>query len=214
MSEEIFRRYQGVLQFIETFSHVLSRNPEATSFFRSIGKFEHPIRVRWGTLLRATNFINTYFDHILIFCDQNRSGIKSDSFKLLDIQSRNLDIKDNIKEISDCYGHLPDLIKRVEKRSFSIEEAYDMGSKIKFRNDPFNLMGYYTKKFNKNLISEICNNTITGVGNGQIDRLKKCPSTSVEVERSFSMVTKMMAKDRNFDMANFEAYVMIRYNKM
>ena len=43
--------------------------------------------------------------------------------------------------------------------------------------------------------------------------LKNAQSTSVAVERSFSVPSKLLRKDRNFDVKNVKKYMMLHYNK-
>ena len=43
--------------------------------------------------------------------------------------------------------------------------------------------------------------------------LQKAQPTSAAVERSFSMLSKLLRKDRNFDVKNVKKYMMSYYNK-
>ena len=43
--------------------------------------------------------------------------------------------------------------------------------------------------------------------------LQKAQPTSAAVERSFSMLSKLLRKDRNFDVKNVKKYMMLYYNK-
>ena len=44
-------------------------------------------------------------------------------------------------------------------------------------------------------------------------KLQKCQPTSASVERSFSMLNKLLAKDRNFLNENVSKYLVLHYNK-
>ena len=43
--------------------------------------------------------------------------------------------------------------------------------------------------------------------------LQKAQPTSAAVERSFSMLSKLLRKDRNFDVKNIQRYILLYYNK-
>ena len=43
--------------------------------------------------------------------------------------------------------------------------------------------------------------------------LQKAQPTSAAVDRSFSMLSKLLRKDRNFDVKNVKKYMMLYYNK-
>ena len=43
--------------------------------------------------------------------------------------------------------------------------------------------------------------------------LQEAQPTSAAVERSFSMLSKLLRKDRNFDVKNVKKYTMLYYNK-
>ena len=43
--------------------------------------------------------------------------------------------------------------------------------------------------------------------------LQKAQPASAAVERSFSMLSKLLRKDRNFDVKNVKKYMMLYYNK-
>ena len=43
--------------------------------------------------------------------------------------------------------------------------------------------------------------------------LQKAQSTSATVERSFSMLNKLLRKERNFDVKKVKKYMMLYYNK-
>ena len=75
------------------------------------------------------------------------------------------------------------------------------------------------KNYNKNRLSNSDLETIIKCTNLTIDPtsnalLQKAQLTSAAVEKSFSMLSKLMRKDRNFDVKNVKKYMMLYYNKI
>ena len=108
---------------------------------------------------------------------------------------------------------LKKLIKKTESQRFSIQMAIAEASQIGFGSDPCNIKEYFDMRINRNdmlSISKMQNNNISPAN---YEKLLSCQSTSASVERSFSMLNKLLAKDRNFNANNVKFYICLMYNK-
>ena len=120
---------------------------------------------------------------------------------------------------------MPDLIKINEYRTLAanaeflegsactITKAYGLLKNMQFDDDPCAIRNYIKKRlFNSDL------ETIINCSNLTIDLtryalLQKAQPTSAAVERSFSMLSKLLRKDRNFDAKNVKKFMILYYNK-
>ena len=101
-----------------------------------------------------------------------------------------------------------------ESRIYSIKKAYDDLGKIDFGDDTCGIKQYIETRLEKNQISAIIEMTGEGISPEIYSYLYECPSTSVEVERSFSMLKKLLSKDRNFNVENIKVYMTCYFNKL
>ena len=78
---------------------------------------------------------------------------------------------------------------------------------MQFNDDLCAIKNYIKKRLSNSDLETIINCT-----NLTIDQ-QKAQSTSAAVDRSFSMLSKLLRKDRNFDVKNVKKYMMLYYNK-
>ena len=116
---------------------------------------------------------------------------------------------------------MPDLVKINQYRTLAanvefsegsactIIEAYGLLKNIQFDDDPCAIK---KRLFNSDL-ETIINCTNLTIDPTSYALLQKAQLTSAAVERSFSMLSKLLRKDRNFDVKNVKKYMMLYYNK-
>lgn len=115
-------------------------------------------------------------------------------------------IKRDYKIIADC-------VKQCEGTSFTIELAHNMVGNLNLGIDECDIKNYIDSRMSRNEISEIMNLSRPEVSPTLYGLLQKCQATSASVERSFSMLKKLLAKDRNFLPENIPKYFKLYYNK-
>ena len=75
------------------------------------------------------------------------------------------------------------------------------------------ILPYIKKRLEKNKdLEAIISMTRNDVNPGIYAALQECQPTSASVERSFSMLGKLLAKDRNFLPDNIGKYLLLQYN--
>ena len=87
----------------------------------------------------------------------------------------------------------------MESAKYAIKEAVQAIQKLDFGKNTCNINQYIRKRTQNNDIFEIIK---ARYFTGCISHALKFSSTSVSVERSFSMLKKLLAKDRNFKIEN------------
>ena len=107
---------------------------------------------------------------------------------------------------------LLDLFKRVESSSYNMSCAGDDLLSLNFQNDVCNLKSYIEKRLKKNDLWKILHLSDPTVSPSLYAKLRLSQATSVSIERSFSMLKKMLRTDRNFLNDNIEKYVILYYN--
>ena len=84
---------------------------------------------------------------------------------------------------------------------------------MQFDDDPCAIKNYIKKRLFNSDLETIINCTNLIIDPTSYGLLQKAQPTSATVERSFSMVSKLLRKDRNFDVKNVKKYMMLYYNK-
>ena len=83
---------------------------------------------------------------------------------------------------------------------------------MQFDDDPCAIKNYIKKRLSNSDLETIINCTNLTI-DPSYALLQKAQLTSAAVERSFSMLSKLLRKDRNFDVKNVKKYMMLYYNK-
>jgi len=104
-------------------------------------------------------------------------------------------------------------VEQSEGTSFTIELAHNMIGQLDFGVDECDIKHYIDSRIANNILSEIMNLSRPEVSPTLYGLLQKCQPTSASVERSFSMLRKLLAKDRNFLPDNIPKYFKLYYNK-
>ena len=120
---------------------------------------------------------------------------------------------------------MPDLIKINQHRTLAanieflegsactITKAYELLKNMQFNDDPGAIKNYIKKRLSNTDLETIINCTNLTIDPTSYALLQKAQRTSAAVERSFSMLSKLLRKDRNFDVENVKKCMMLYYNK-
>ena len=83
---------------------------------------------------------------------------------------------------------------------------------LDFGKDTCNINQYIKKRIQNNDISEIINMERQDISPAVYHMLQNFQPTSASVERSFSMLKKLLAKDRNLKVENVRHYMILHLN--
>ena len=93
-----------------------------------------------------------------------------------------------------------------------IMKNYRILGELTFGDDSCHIKRYLSKHLRKSGSTAIMEKNIPELSPRHYASLEKCQSTSISVERSFSMLKKINAKDRNFKQGNLEDYLICKFN--
>ena len=112
------------------------------------------------------------------------------------------------------YRTLAANVEFLEGSACTITEAYGLLKNMQFDDGPCAIKNYIKKRPSNSDLETIINCTNLTIGPTSYAQLQKAQPTSAAVERSFSMLSKLLRKDRNFDVKNvINIRVMLYYNK-
>ena len=92
-------------------------------------------------------------------------------------------------------------------------EAYGLLKNMQFDDDPSAIKNYIKKRLSNYDLETIINCTNLTIDPTSYALLQKAHPTFAVAERSFSMLSKLLKKDKHFDFKNVNKYMMLYYNK-
>ncbi len=93
---------------------------------------------------------------------------------------------------------------------FSILDAKTLTLDIMFQNDDLGLKDYILSRMNRFDYNTISENIEISI----VPKLLPAPSTTISIERSFSILGKVLTKERRFSDDSVKHYMMLYYNKL
>ena len=93
-------------------------------------------------------------------------------------------------------------VEFLEGSACTITEAYGLLKNMQFDDDPCAIKNYIQKRLSNSDLETIINCTNLTIDPTNYALLQKAQPTSAAVERSYSMLSKLLRKDRNFDIKN------------
>ena len=110
---------------------------------------------------------------------------------------------------------ITELISKLESSKCTMIEAFNAINNIDFKQDCVHIREYISKRMVKNSdVRAIVKMERPDIAPAVYAQIKCCNQTSAAVERSFSMLGKLLSKDRHFLPINVEKYLSLHYNKL
>ena len=113
-------------------------------------------------------------------------------------------------KIENCYTCLTNFILKLENINCDILEESKYLIELDFHNDPCNI--YIKKRLQKSEILDIVNCSRPETKPRLYILLHNYQYTSSAVERSFSLLRKLLTRQRNLHNENIRKYIIILYN--
>ena len=114
-----------------------------------------------------------------------------------------------IKDQNEC---LVKLIEKMESGKYTIKEAMQAIQELDFGEDTCYINQYNRKRIQNNDISEIRTMERQDISPAVYHMPQNSQPTSASVERSFSMLKKSLAKNRNFEVKNVRHCMILHFN--
>ena len=206
--------FKNIDEVIATIKAATIKNKDRKKDFHDAGlpSPPDPVITRWATWLRAALYYSENLPAVRTIVNNwtsagllvsrakdaiNVEGLVSDLVKINQYQTLAANVE--FSEGSACTG-------------CPITKAYGLLKNMQFDDDPCAIKDYINKRlFNSDLETTI-NGTNLTIDPTSYALLQKAQPTSADVERSFSMLNKLLRKDRNFDVKNVKKYMMLYYN--
>ena len=103
------------------------------------------------------------------------------------------------------YRTLAANIEFLEGNACTITEAYGLLKNMQFDDDPCAIKNYIEKRLSNSDLETITNCTNLTIDPTSYTLLQKAQPSSAAVDKSFSMLSKLLRKDRNFDVKNVKS---------
>ena len=165
-----------------------------------------PVITRWATWLRAALYYNENLPAVRTIVNNCTSA------SLLVSRAKDAINVEYLVKINQ-YRTLAANIEFLEANACTISEAYGLLKNMQFDDDPCAIKNYIKKRLCNSDLEAIINCTSLTIDPPSYALLQKAQPTSGAVERSFSMLSKLLRKNRNFDVKNVKKYMMLYYNK-
>ena len=186
------------------------KSSKRCELFKDIPLPPDVIITRWGSWLDAADYYSKNFIAVKEIVEQfEDTGKITENVKAI---FKSNEIKIQLANIKNDYSDLNLLISKCENSFFNIKNAIEAIKELKFGSDSADIKKYFEKRIANMNLKKIENGDIE-INPEDISNLWNCPATSISVERSFSMLGKLLRKDRNFKIENIKAYMVEYYNK-
>lgn len=209
---KIRSHFPNVDKLIATVKASTVRNKERRNLFKEIGFPPEPVLTRWGSWLSAA----IYYAKNLVKVREIYSAIddKGELVKRVKDALNSPGIEKDLVKIMSNYAGLIKNVDLMEKSTLGIQDAYKIIEDLNFEDDVCNIREYINKRLDSNEIKKIIEMTDSSISPAMYTMLLKCQATSCSVERSFSILNKLLAKDRNFKPEHVKFYVIVKFNSV
>ena len=100
----------------------------------------------------------------------------------------------------------------MESEKYTIKEVVQAIQELDFDENTCNINQHIKKRMQNNDISEIINMERQDISPAVYHMLQNSQPTSAFIERSFSMLKKLLAKDKNSKAENVRHYMILHFN--
>ena len=207
---KITSRFEDVDQLIAKVKAVTIKNKTRQAKFSAIGYPPKPVPTRWGSWLNAAlNYAKNLPEVKAIVESFVGSGIVVTQAK---VSLQKSGLAGQLLKIKDQYECLVKLIGKMKSAKYTIKEAVQAIQELDFGEDTCNVNQYIRKRMQNNDISEVINMERQDISPAVYPMLQNSQPTSALIERSFSMLKKLLVKDRNFKVENVRHYMILHFN--
>ena len=203
--------FKNIDEEIATIKAATIKNKDRKKDFHDAGlpSPPDPVITRWVTWLRAALYYSENLPAVRTIVNNWASAglLVSRAKDAINVE----DLVPDLVKINQ-YRTLAANVEFLKGSVCTITEANGLLKNMQFDDNPCAIKNYIKGLSNSDL------KTITNCTNLTIDPtsyalLQKAQPTSAAVERSFSMLSKLLRKDRNFVVKNVKKYMMLYYNK-
>ena len=189
--------FKNIDEIIATIKAATIKNKDRKKDFHDAGlpSPPDPVITRWATWLRAALYYSENLPAVRTIVNSwTSAGL------LLSRAKDAINAEDLVK--INQYRTLAANVEFLEGSACTITEAYGLLKNMQFDDDPCTIKNYIKKRLSNSNVETIINCTNLSIDPTSYALLQKAQPTSAALERSFSMLSKLLRKDRNFDVKN------------
>ena len=203
---------KNIDEIIPTIKTATIKNKDRKKDFHDAGlpSPPHAVVTRWATWLRAAIYYSENLPAVrTIVNNWTSAGLLVSRAKYA------INVEDLVPDLVKInqYRTLAANVEFLKGSACTITEAYGLLKNMQFDDDPCAIKNYIKKRLSNSDLETTINCTNLTIDPTSYALLQKAQPTSAAVQRSFSMLSKLLRKDRNFDVKNVKKYMMLYYNK-
>ena len=207
---KIISHVEDVDQLIAKVKAVTIKNKTRRAKFSAIGYPPQPVPTRWESWLNAALYYAENLSEVKATVESFVGfGILATQAKVRLQKSGSAGQLLKIKYQNECRVKL---IEKMESAKYTIKKAVQAIQDLGFSEDTCNITQYIKNRMQNNDISEIINMKRQDALPTVYHMLQNSQPTSASIERSFSMLKKLLAKDKNFKVENVRRYMILHFN--
>ena len=193
--------FKNIDEIIATIKAATIKNKDRRKDFHDAGlPFPpEPVITRWAIWLRAALYYSEDLPAVRTIVNNwtSASLLVSRAKDAINVE----DLVPDLVKINQ-YRTLAANVEFLEGSACTITEAYGLLKNMQFDDDLCTIKNFIKKRLSNSDLETIINCTNLAIDPTSYALLQKAQPTSAAVKRSFSMVIKLLRKDRNFDVKN------------
>ena len=193
--------FKNIDEVIATIKAATIKNKDRKKDFRDAGlpSPPDPVITRWATWLRAALYYSEDLPAVRTIVNNWTSAglLVSRAKDAINVESL---VSDLVK--INQYRILAANVEFLEGNARTITKTYGLPKNMQFDDDPCAIKDYINKRLSNSDLETIINCTNLTIDPTSYALLQTAQPTSAAVERSFSLLNKLLRKDRNFDVKN------------
>ena len=207
----VHAHFKNIDEIIATIKAATIKNKNRNKDFHDAGlpSPPDPVNTRWATWLGAALYYSENLPAVHTTVNNWTSAglLVSRAKDAINVE----DLVPDLVKINQ-YQTLAANVKFLEGSACTITEAYGLLKSTQFDYDSCAIKNYIKKRLSNSDLETI-NCTNLTIDPTSYALLQKAQPTFAAVERSFSMLSKLLRKDRSFNVKNIKKYMMLYYNK-
>ena len=202
--------FGDVNSLISRIKNAVVKNQSRKDAFSDIGQPPLPIITRWCSWLLAARFYAENLPEVKrIVLQFTGEGLLVQAAKTI-VQKAGLYA--DLRDIHASYDQLIKIVTRMESSTATIREAHQQLRDLQFGADRANIRPYLEKRLRSNDLTAICEMTREEISPALYCMLQAAQPSTAEVERSFSLLNKILVDDRNFLPSSVKHYMCVYFN--
>ena len=215
-AEHIRAHFKAADNLISSIKAATIKNKDRHALFTAAGlpAPPQPVLTRWATWLEASFYYAENFQIIKNIVDNFEDG-----GKLVERAKEAIAEPAVFVELRQIYGNYRDiaiLIKGITNSSNTIVAALEAIQNLHFGDDPCEIKNYVQSRLARGSdflkIAAGSGAHLPDHSPAEVALLQRAQPTSASVERSLSILKKMLCPGRNFDKDNVHSYLIMRFN--